>query len=135
MRLLHSSAEWRPLILVVEDDPFIALDLQQILTQEGYSVLGPASSVSKAFHLLHQAEPDAAILDVNLQGKVVTPFAAALADEGIPFVIASGNTEPFKDDVLAQAPNLGKPTEKEALLGTLEMMLADRQETPPASRR
>lgn len=96
-----------PLILIVEDDPFIALELEQMLKHEGYCVLGPASSVSSALALLQHADPDAAVLDVNLGRNKVTPVARVLADSNVPFVLASGDTEPFADEVLAGACNLG----------------------------
>jgi two-component system, response regulator PdtaR len=112
-----------PLILIVEDDPFIALELEQTLQHEGYHVLGPASSVASALALLQHADPDAAVLDVNLHGTKVTPVANALANSGVPFVLASGDNEPFAEAVLAKAHNLGKPTDKTALLRTLETLL------------
>jgi two-component system, response regulator PdtaR len=121
---LFSAVEQTPsLILIVEDDPFIALDLEQLLKREGYYVLGPATSVSSALALLQHADPDAAVLDVNLGDSKVTPVAHALVHAGIPFVLASGDTEPFTDQVLARAPNLGKPTDQLALLDGLERLL------------
>jgi two-component system, response regulator PdtaR len=127
MSLPHAppKAEHTPyLVLIVEDDPFIALELEDMLKQEGYYVLGPASSVSAALALLRHADPDVAVLDVNLQGVRVTPVAKVLADHRVPFVIASGETEAFEDDVLAKARNIGKPMDKVALLDELERLTA-----------
>jgi two-component system, response regulator PdtaR len=122
-RVTATAEPIAPLILVVEDDPFIALDLEHTLKREGYYVLGPASSVSAALALLQHADPDAAVLDVTLGSTKVTPLANVLADNQVPFVIASGDTEPFADEVLATARNLGKPTDKAALLQELERLL------------
>jgi len=124
MSHIITTAEQTPsLILVVEDDPFIALDLEQTLKREGYYVLGPASSVTAALALLRHTDPDAAVLDVNVQGKKVTPVAHVLANSGVPFVLASGDAEPFEEDILTKARNLGKPTGKAELLDALESML------------
>ncbi len=112
------------LVLIVEDDPFIALELEDTLRGEGYYVLGPAYSVATALALLQQVDPDLAILDFNLNGKTVTPVAAVLSEHHIPFVLASGNTGPFEDEILSQARNVGKPTDRVALLEELERMTA-----------
>jgi two-component system, response regulator PdtaR len=127
MALPHAppKAEQTPyLVLIVEDDPFIALELEEMLKREGYYVLGPASSVSAALALLRHADPDVAVLDVNVQGLRVTPVAKVLADHRVPFVIASGETEAFDDVVLAKARNIGKPTDRVALLDELERLTA-----------
>jgi CheY-like chemotaxis protein len=118
-----SAEQIAPLILIVEDDPFVAFELEHMLKHEGYHVLGPAPTISAALALLRHADPDAAVLDVNLRGDKVTPVAEALANSGVPFVLASGDAEPFADAVLANARNLGKPTGKTALLRALETLL------------
>ena len=54
-------------ILIVEDDYLIAQNLEDELTEAGFSVLGPAGSVSDAMAIIDEGgQPDAAILDVNL---------------------------------------------------------------------
>jgi two-component system, response regulator PdtaR len=118
-----ATAHISPLVLIVEDDPFVALDLEETLRREGYYVLGPAASISSALALLQHAEPDVAVLDFNLNGKEVTPVAQVLADSHVPFVMASGSPEPFEDEVLSHVRNLGKPTDKHALLAELERLL------------
>jgi two-component system, response regulator PdtaR len=63
------------LVLVVEDEFFIAMDLEATLTKAGYRVLGPAATVMDALKLLCDHDPDAALLDVNLGNHRVTPVA------------------------------------------------------------
>ena len=53
-------------ILVVEDEALIAMDLQALLEEAGYHVLGPANSSAAALALIDNDEPDVALLDVNL---------------------------------------------------------------------
>jgi len=116
----HSSL----LVLIVEDDPFIALDLEETLKKEGYYVLGPANTVASALALLEHTEPDLAVLDFTLGGKKVTPVAKVLFNHHVPFVMASGSTDPFGEEILDSATNLGKPTDKQALLEALEKLTA-----------
>jgi two-component SAPR family response regulator len=78
-------------ILVVEDDFFMVADLLRELEQAGVEVVGPAPSVAKATHILEQEAPlDAAILDLNVQGEMVFPFADLLIERNVPFVFLTG---------------------------------------------
>lgn len=115
------------LILVVEDEIFIALDLVATLEDGGYRVLGPAGSVALALTLLGREHPDAAVLDMNLQGEMATPVARLLREMAVPFVLASayGRTELPNDEALQDVPLLGKPTEARQLLAAVGEMLRD----------
>ena len=53
-------------VLVVEDDPLIAADVEQALTKAGYQVCGVASSEEGALEMAGRSHPDFAVLDVNL---------------------------------------------------------------------
>ncbi|KPH05088.1 response regulator (plasmid) [Rhizobium acidisoli] len=106
------DVERRSLVLVVEDEVFIAMELEQALTAGGFHVQGPASSVRDALELLEEERPYAAVLDFNLGREKVTPVALKLQSLGIPFVLASATaaTELAHYDVLAGVTNVGKPT-------------------------
>lgn len=78
-------------ILVVEDEYFLAQELESELEDLGVEVLGPVATVDHALALIHDgAGIDAAILDINLQGEMVFPVADLLLREEIPFVFATG---------------------------------------------
>ena len=79
-------------VLVVEDDPIIALDLAKQLTDAGYVVVGPASSAARALHLIRADVCDAAVLDVNLRRETSESIAIGLARLSLPFVTLSGYT-------------------------------------------
>ena len=108
-------------MLVVEDEPLIALDLEHRLARRGWRVLGPAATVAQALHLLDDAElPAVALLDVNLRGEPVTPVAEVLRSRCIPFVLASARDRAGQvAPALAGVPNLGKPTDEGRLLAAL----------------
>jgi two-component system, response regulator PdtaR len=109
-----------PLVLVVEDEFLLAMDLELLLEGHGYRVLGPAATVAEALRLLAAATPDAALLDVNLRGEMVTPVAGRLRALGVPFVLASAYDRPeLAAAELAGAPNVGKPTNERRLLAAL----------------
>lgn len=78
-------------VLLVEDDYFIATNMQSEFEQVGAQVLGPVPSVRAALALI-DATPDidAAILDINVQEEMVFPVADALQARGVPFLFATG---------------------------------------------
>lgn len=81
----------RPLrILVVEDEMIIALFLDDFLTELGHEVVGPASRVGRAMHLVETEAFDLALLDINVAGEEIYPVAAELKARGVPFIFLSG---------------------------------------------
>ena len=57
-------------ILVVEDDPIIAADLQDRLTESGYTVLGPVAAGEDALSFVEQDNlPDLVLMDIQLEGE------------------------------------------------------------------
>ena len=97
-------------ILIVEDEPYIALELQAAVEEAGGKVLGPAGSVSKALALLETCVVAAAILDIQLSDGDVTPIAVALIAQGIPVILQSGISPPpalkriYPDGVIFKKP-------------------------------
>lgn len=79
--------------LIVEDDPFIAMDLQDTFEDAGYTVLGPVASVVPGLRLLDEAKPDVAMLDYNLGSETSIPIAYKLDEEAVPYVFLSGQVE------------------------------------------
>lgn len=59
-----------PHILIVEDESFVALDLQEQLEEMGYAVAGVANNGSSALALARETEPDLVLMDVSLQGPM-----------------------------------------------------------------
>jgi DNA-binding response OmpR family regulator len=120
----HANGRSR-LVLVVEDEVIIALDLSATLEDEGYRVLGPAPTVAAALKLLERERPDAAVLDVNLRGETVTPVARVLREMRVPFALASayGLALLPSDEVLTNAPHLGKPMAPATLLAAMTDLL------------
>ena len=64
--------------MIVEDEPFIAFDLAMAVEEARGKVIGPAGSVREALMLIEQHLVQAAILDVNLSDRDVTPIAELL---------------------------------------------------------
>ena len=71
-------------VLVVEDEYFVATDLQRALQKEGACVVGPAGDLARGMALLDGEPVDAAVLDVNLEGSVSLPIADELSQRSVP---------------------------------------------------
>jgi CheY-like chemotaxis protein len=115
----------RPLILVVEDEFLIAMEIEQMLTELGCTVLGPVPSVARALALIEREEPDFAILDVNLGRERSAPVAEALRERGVPFALATGyDRSQLPEQAYQGAPHLGKPLDHQRLVGALGRLQA-----------
>lgn len=111
------------LILVVEDEPIVALSLQDMLDDLGYDVAGPAYRIAAALELARTAAIDAAILDVNMGGETSYGVAEALRGRGIPYLFATGygrqGLEPGHEETLV----LPKPYREAQVARALEALL------------
>lgn len=80
-------------ILVVEDEALIAVMVEDMLTEMGSVVVGPAATIEQALALARTGEIDGAVLDVNVRGERIDPVAEALAERGVPMLFATGYGE------------------------------------------
>jgi DNA-binding NtrC family response regulator len=121
-------------VLVVEDELMVAWDIEQTLKAAGLRVLGPAASVSSALSLLKANTPDAAILDLNLRGELVTPVARRLRELGVPFVLSTAynHLRSEDDQAFSGVPNVGKPLASTRCVQVLADMLAEFKPDPGA---
>jgi DNA-binding response OmpR family regulator len=78
-------------VLIVEDDPIIALDLSRILKSAGMTVVGPAMTVRDAEKLARDNETDAAVLDVRLEVGGTVALARDLRAKGISFLFQTSD--------------------------------------------
>ena len=96
-------------ILIVEDEPLIAMMLEDFLDALDRQLAGTADSVASALPLVEAGGFDAAILDVNLRDEQSWPVAEALAARGIPFVFATGGSAADLPEAWRDRPTLAKP--------------------------
>lgn len=116
-------------ILVVEDEPVIALEMAATLRDGGCEVVGPASDVAGGLELLASGEPfDAALLDANLSGEPVDELAAALTRAGVPFAFVTGYGADSLPTAFRHAPVISKPFGKNEVFSALAMLLQRRTE-------
>ena len=114
-------------VLVVEDEPLLAMEIESELAEAGAAVVGPAGTLEAAARLIEAGAFDAALLDANLAGRPVGALAAALAERGVPFAFASGYGVSGLPEGFRDRPLLGKPFSAEALLALVGSLLAGPQ--------
>jgi DNA-binding response OmpR family regulator len=122
-------------ILVVEDDPLIAMAIVEGMTDEGVKVIGPAETVDAALDAIANTNLDGATLNIKLGDNRNFQIADVLAERSVPFVFFTGYGAADIPVRHANVTRLEKPTMPYAVCRALEKLLAAhiQQIQPPAS--
>lgn len=97
-------------VLIVEDESLVAMLLETILEDMGCTPIGPAASIDEGLAMVADGDNlDAALLDVNLAGRLVFPVAEALKARGVPFVFSTGYGEGGLPDEWRGQATIQKP--------------------------
>ena len=110
-------------ILIIEDEPLIALSLEDVLTDAGFEIAGVAGKLDKALALIESGTCDAAIVDANLAGVSASPAAIALTARGLPYIMMSGYSKEQMQGEYPRAVFLSKPCRPKLLIETLNSIL------------
>jgi DNA-binding NtrC family response regulator len=111
-------------VLIVEDEAAIAMLIEDMVHDYGTEIVGPASTVEQAMGLVRSEHIDAAILDVNVRGRMVFDVADAIRSTGVPVVFATGYSSHVIPDRFRDAPVLEKPFTFDAVREALNRALA-----------
>jgi PAS domain S-box-containing protein len=115
-------------VLIIEDEPLVALDLETLLAGAGCKVVATASNITMAKAAASGVPCDVALLDANLGGEPVDEVAAELTRKGIPFAFATGHGLDTLPAPFRNAPVLIKPFDAEQVL-TVVAQLVRREAT------
>ena len=96
-------------VLVVEDDYFVATEVQRTLERVGAHPIGPVATVDRAREFVGDDDVRAAILDINLRGLKVFDIADALVSNGVPFVFMTGYEPDVVPARFGDVPRYRKP--------------------------
>lgn len=121
-------------VLVVVDDAIMALDLQRLLHEAGYRVVGPATTVAEIQRMIQRGDIDCAILDLDVDRRAPLPIADLLAFADVPFVyLTTGVLGPVPSRH-KQRPVVEKPYTRETLLAAIEKAMARRRQVANDNR-
>jgi len=82
-------------VLVLEDEPFIAMMLQDELEALGIHVIGPVNNLKSAIQIAETDDLDGALLDLNINGAYATDVADRLRGRNVPFIFVTGYERPI----------------------------------------
>ena len=109
-------------VLIVEDDPIIALDFEDTILGFGVRAVRTAQSVARALAMIAERPPDFALLDVSLVREKSFAIAERLDALKIPYAFVTGyGAEVRLPAAFANTPRLAKPYSTEALLALLNV--------------
>ncbi|MBM9594441.1 response regulator [Roseitranquillus sediminis] len=109
--------------MIVEDEAILALDLAMTVEAAGAIVAGPLHRLDIAMRAEALHELDAAILDVDIQGAEVFPFADRLNEAGVPIVFHTGRTDVQRFAETYHATICRKPCVSDRLIDVLESVV------------
>ena len=96
-------------VLVVEDEIFIALEIEEQLRRFGCEVIGPVGRLERALELARTPALDGALLDVTIKGGFVFPVAAELRQRDVPVIFSTGYAPESLPAAFQDLPCLRKP--------------------------
>jgi CheY-like chemotaxis protein len=116
-------AKWAPgsvmpslRVMIVEDEPLIAMAMEMIVEDAGGQPTGTHSTVKEALAAVSsELRIDVALIDCNLGKESAWPVAEALAKRNVPFAFTSGQGIKDMDPRFADRPVFAKPVEEEKL--------------------
>lgn len=113
-------------LLLVEDEPFIAMDLETLATSAGHQVVGVAECLHSAVDMAAAEHPQAALVDLNLRDGLTGPQIARLLTgrHGVKVAFVTGNAEQLKNDFAGALGVLEKPFNDFGVLELLALLEA-----------
>lgn len=113
-------------LLLVEDEPFIALDLQLLSTSAGHEVVGVADTLESALQLAEDVAPDAALVDINLRDGFSGIQVSRMLSQnrGVAVGFVTGNAEQIPPDFGGAVAVLEKPFTQQGVEEMLAILQA-----------
>jgi CheY-like chemotaxis protein len=110
-------------VFLVEDEVMIRMMVADMLEELGYRVVAEAGEINEAIRLAQSADYDFAILDVNVNGRVISPVADLIRARKRPFIFATGYGSSGLPEEYRDRPALQKPFQLETLARMIDTAL------------
>ncbi|WP_315704123.1 MULTISPECIES: response regulator [unclassified Bradyrhizobium] len=110
-------------VFLVEDEVMIRMMVADMLEELGYTVVAEAGEIGEAMRLAESTYFDVAILDVNVNGKVISPVADVIKARNRPFIFATGYGSAGLPEEYRDRPALQKPFQLETLSKAIDNVL------------
>ncbi|UVK54909.1 response regulator [Mesorhizobium sp. AR02] len=110
-------------VVLLEDEPLIAIDIEDQLQSAGFNIVKVLSTCADALEWLQNHSPDIAILDLELRDGACEAVAHMLMDRKIPFIIHSGILPQLHDPIFLSGQWVMKPSAPEELAKAIHAAL------------
>ena len=111
-------------VFIVEDEPLLVMDLEDMLTGLGHHVIAIATRIDKALQVAGNGDFNLAFLDINISGSTTFQVAALLRKRGTPFIFISGYGTDGLIDGYRSAHLLTKPISVKDLKSKISQALS-----------
>ncbi|MEX2615224.1 MAG: hypothetical protein WD767_03920 [Alphaproteobacteria bacterium] len=119
-------------VLIVEDNVFVGMHLEDALWRLGHEVIGPVKTVEEAIALISNGDVEFSLVDVELEESLATDVAQELCDRSIPFIYVTGCDERLVRATMPEGPILSKPVSMARLRKVLQPGQRDDARKAPA---
>lgn len=119
----------RKLVLLVEDEPLIALDVEHHLRKAGARVIS-AGYLDAALYMAEHPDLSGAVVDLRLGNDSALPVCRRLAQRGLPFVVHTGYAADAVQREWPLAPIIQKPASPYEITEALSWSLSVKASTP-----
>ena len=110
--------------VIIEDEPFIAADIEGLLQDFGIEVLKICSTVDEGIKAAKAIKADIFTLDYELGNRTSDPVANTLKKHSKKFIVISGKTEIVQSrSNFTETPLISKPVDPKALVKAIEVAL------------
>ncbi|WP_260596625.1 response regulator [Sphingomonas endolithica] len=110
-------------VLILEDDYYLATDLQGVLEKSGATVLGPCPEPEDAIVMLTRDRPDCALVDINLGSGRSFDLPRALLAANVPFAFVTGYDQESIPAEFANVERLEKPVSSGSAVATMARLI------------
>jgi CheY-like chemotaxis protein len=123
-------------ILIVEDEIFVALELESVLEDLGHEPVGIVPDVQAA-ELYFDEALDLALVDLNLRDGLTGPeIGARLSEKGVTVVFITANPALLGEGIAGAIGVITKPTDERTVKAAVDYALGVREgravRPPPA---
>ncbi|MBP1860289.1 response regulator [Rhizobium herbae] len=109
-------------ILILEDEPLIAIDLDYMLENAGFKTRVCVSR-AEAMDWLAEQTPLVALLDIQLKDGSCTAVASLLHDRGVPFIVTSGVMKDSAPEIFSNGTWLSKPSDDDSVRNAISQAI------------
>ncbi len=126
-------------ILIVEDEPIIASDIEMTLEELGYQITDVVDDAESAIESIEKRKPDLVLLDINIEGDTDGIMLAQDIKEQfkIPFIYLTSNADKVTINRVKRTNPAGfivKPFSEKELQSNIEIALFNLKEQQPTSK-